>query len=135
VAGAWDELLDRYSELGYAVPLKTTRIHVAGTLQQQLPADAPQSLRGIATSTDEAVFSGLDIDGDHSERVWTEALAAIEVATGAVTGARRLLSRFRIRSAREWVGRLAGANAQSGDAAAAPRRRPIGRRSAAKRVG
>src|SRR6185312_10136231 len=100
-----------------------------GTLQQQLPADAPQSLRGIATSTDEAVFSGLDIDGDHSERVWTEALAAIEVASGAVTGARRLLSRFRIRSAREWVGRL------SGDAAAAPRRRPIGRRSAAKRVG
>jgi transglutaminase-like putative cysteine protease len=135
VAGAWDELLDRYSELGYAVPLKTTRIHVAGTLQQQLPADAPQSLRGIATSTDEAVFSGLDIDGDHSEGVWTVAVGALEVACGAVSGARRLLSRFRIRSAREWVGRLAGANAQSGDAAAAPRRRPIGRRSAAKRVG
>lgn len=132
VAGAWDELLDRYSELGYTVPVKTTRIHVASELQQQLPDDAPQSLRTIAVSTDEAVFSGRDIDGQHSERVWTEALAAIEVASAAVSGARRLLSRFRIRSAREWAARVSGYRRPAAQSPAAPSGRRAARAASAR---
>jgi transglutaminase-like putative cysteine protease len=128
VAGAWDELLDRYSELGYAVPAKATRLRVARSLHEQLPAEIPVTLRDIALATDEAVFCGQEIGEQQSERVWTEALAAIEVASGAVTGFRRLLSRFRIRSAREWVARVS----RTDSAATSPARAaPMGRRVAA----
>ncbi|MEO7121641.1 MAG: transglutaminase-like domain-containing protein, partial [Lacisediminihabitans sp.] len=106
-AGAWDEMLDGYSELGFAVPGKSTRLHIADELQGQLPENASIHLRTIALSADDAVFSGLQIDEQHSDAVWTEALAAIELAREAVSGARRLLSRFRIRSARDWATRLA----------------------------
>ena len=130
-AGAWDEMLDRYSELGYAVPGKTTRVHVADELQDQLPDDAPIQLRTIAVSTDEAVFSGLQIDEQHSEAVWTEALAAVELAHEAVSGVRRLLSRFRIRSARDWAARVSRADGSG----SAPVTAPAGRRAARPRPG
>jgi transglutaminase-like putative cysteine protease len=106
-AGAWDEMLDRYSELGFAVPGKTTRVHIADELQGQLPDDASIRLRTIAVSTDDAVFSGLQIDEQRSDAVWTEALAAVELAREAVSGTRRLLSWFRVRSARDWATRMA----------------------------
>src|SRR5690606_16201851 len=57
VAGAWEELTDRYSELGFAVPSKLTRIHVAERLERQVPTDETK-LRSLAVATDEAVFSG-----------------------------------------------------------------------------
>ena len=63
-------------------------------------------LRSLAATTDEAVFSGQQIDSEHSERVWTEALAAVEVATAAVTGLRRILSRYRVRKARDWATKI-----------------------------
>ncbi|CAN5368641.1 transglutaminase-like domain-containing protein [soil metagenome] len=105
VAGAWEELADRYSELGFDVPPKTTRVLVAERLETQL-ADPPR-LRPLAAQADEAVFSGQEVDAARSDAVWTEALAAVEAARGAVTGWRRILSRYRIRSARDWVSRLA----------------------------
>jgi transglutaminase-like putative cysteine protease len=107
VAGAWEELTDRYSELGFAVPSKATRGRVAEKLEAQLSTDMPPRLRVLAADADEAVFSGEDIDEARSETVWTEALAAVEVATATVTGGRRLLSRFRVRSVRDLVARLA----------------------------
>lgn len=101
VAGAWDELLDQYSELGYDVPAKLTRASIAERLDAQLPQAV--GLAGLATATDEAVFSGRDIDDAQSEHAWTEALAAVEVTRAAVTRVRRILSRYRVRSARDWV--------------------------------
>ncbi|MDF1479350.1 transglutaminase-like domain-containing protein [Leifsonia sp. H3M29-4] len=106
VAGAWQELTDQYSELGFEVPPKLTRVMVASRLEEQLGVDAPR-LRPLAAATDEAVFSGDDVDDARSDTVWTESMAAVEVARGAVTASRRLLSRFRIRSARDWVARAA----------------------------
>ena len=96
VAGAWAELLDQYSELGYDVPRRSTRLMIADRLQAQLE-EQPVQLRSLAAVADEAVFDGQDVDEERSEKVWTEALAAVAVARGAVTRGRRILSRYRIR--------------------------------------
>ncbi len=104
VAGAWEELSDQYSELGFDVPPKVTRLRVAERLESQLAE--PVRLRTLAAETDEAVFSGREVDAERSDAVWTEALAAVEMARGAVSTSRRLLSRYRVRSARDWVARL-----------------------------
>ncbi len=104
VAGAWAELTDRYSELGYAVPSRMTRGLVAERLERQVPEGV--RLRSLAASTDEAVFSGQPVDEQTTEVVWTEAMAAVEGARATLSGGRRLLSRFRIRSARDWVARM-----------------------------
>jgi hypothetical protein len=106
VAGAWQELTDRYSELGFEVPSKLTRVLVAGRLEEQLGAETP-ALRPLAAETDEAVFSGQSVNEDRTEKVWTEAMGAVELATQAVSRGRRLLSRYRMRSARDWVARVA----------------------------
>lgn len=100
VAGAWEELVDQYGELGYVVPKRVTRTVAATSLEEQVVSELPVRLRPIATATDEAVFSGQDVDPARSEQVWTEALAAVAAARGAVTRARRILSRYRIRRSR-----------------------------------
>jgi len=97
-AGAWDELLDRYAELGYAVPGRVTRPMVAASLQQQVAE--PTRLGWVADSTDAAVFSGADVAPERTDGIWDEAIAAVEVARGAVTRGRRLLSRYRLRRSR-----------------------------------
>lgn len=100
VAGAWEELLDRYSELGFTVPQRVTRKMTAEKLEAQVETEQPLGLRTLASEADEAVFSGQDVDDDRTDKVWTEALAAVEVAQATVSGVRRLVSRFRIRLAR-----------------------------------
>ena len=114
VAGAWEELTDRYSELGFDVPPKLTRVWVATRLEEQLQGEQQPRLRSLAVETDEAVFSGREVDASRSEQVWTEALAAVEVAKSAVTGGRRLLSRYRVRSVRDVVARLSGSTSRQG---------------------
>lgn len=113
VAGAWDELVDRYSELGAEIPRSTTRMHVAAGLAA-LPADPasaahdrddsraaePASLRTLALRTDEAVFSGREVDRAEADAVWAEALAAVTAAHERATRASRLKSRFRLASVR-----------------------------------
>src|SRR5690554_3197431 len=106
VAGAWEELVDQYSELGYDVPGKLTRTRVAERLEAQLVADTPVRLRTIAALTDEAVFSGREVSEEHSTTAWTEALAAVKAAQAGLTRARRILACYRLRSARDWAARL-----------------------------
>ncbi len=100
VAGAWDELVDRHAELGFAVPDRVTRTMLADRIDAQRPAESTLRISSLATRTDEAVFSGREVDPELSDRTWTEAMAAADAATLAVSRARRLLSRYRIRSRR-----------------------------------
>jgi len=100
VAGAWQEMLDQYAELGFDVPKRSTRLMIAEKLEAQL-ADQPVRLRSLAAAADEAVFDGHDVDPERSEKVWNEALAATAVAREAVTRARRILSLYRIRRQRK----------------------------------
>jgi len=100
-AGAWDELVDQFSELGYEIPQNTTRKGVAQGLQVQT-GEAGASLPRIARSADEAVFSGVDVTPEQSVTVWNEAMAAVEAARLAVSNVQRLLSRYRVSTARAW---------------------------------
>lgn len=102
VAGAWEELADRFSELGFAVPVATTRRHVA----DGLAAQAPVALRELATRTDEAVFSGREVSSTDAEEVWTEAFAAVHLGRQAVGRRRRFASRYRLGAARVWFAGL-----------------------------
>ena len=104
-AGAWDELVDRFSELGYEIPENLTRKGTASGLETQL-APATAGLVGLATRTDEAVFSGAEVAKESTEVVWTEALAAVAVAEGALTRGRRFVAKYRISSVRAWAAKL-----------------------------
>lgn len=127
VAGAWQELVDQYSELGYDVPARSTRMMIAEHLETQLLARKPEgaelaqqsapvepalpaapvvSLRSLAVETDEAVFSGNEISPERSDSVWAQAAAAIETGRSGLSRLRRLLSRYRIRLARDRASRV-----------------------------
>jgi len=100
VAGAWQELTDQYSELGYKVPTRTTRLRIADALESQIETAEPGSLRTLASATDRAVFSGTEVDAEESERVWTEASAAVAIARRALSRGKRFIARYRIRTKR-----------------------------------
>lgn len=125
-AGAWEELVDRYSELGYEVPPKLTRTMVATKLETQFPATDQQAaprLRVLATDTDELVFSGREPGPAESDAVWSSALDAVDTARATASTRTRLLSRYRVRSARDLAARLTTtASATTASATAAPRR-------------
>ncbi|MBH0129515.1 transglutaminase domain-containing protein [Salinibacterium sp. NK8237] len=129
VAGAWEELVDQYSELGYDVPQKATRVMVAESLENQIGgehrafvehANSPTegaadttaepsqvtTLRPIAVLTDDAVFSGQEISAERSDEAWSTTTAAIEAGRAGLTKRRRIVSRYRIRSARDWASRI-----------------------------
>ncbi|AYF98516.1 transglutaminase domain-containing protein [Protaetiibacter intestinalis] len=108
-AGAWEELADRYSELGYQVPPKLTRPLLASRLEAQFPASeqqAPPRLRVLASETDELVFSGREGAAEEGTALWDDALGAVGAARAAAPARVRLLSRYRIRSARDLAARL-----------------------------
>lgn len=114
VAGSWDELTDGYSELGFEVPRGTTRLHVAAALESQLAGQdqvgqdlagrepASAGLTPLAGRVDRAVFNGREIDDDLVQQSWAEALDSLGIAETSAGRLRRLVSRFRIRSRRDW---------------------------------
>ena len=103
-AGAWDELLDGYAELGLTVPERTTRIQVATALEQQSVAQSlpvpDNGLRELAQHVDAAVFDGSVVTDDRVDRAWSAADDALAGATEAVGPLRARLSAFRYRRAR-----------------------------------
>jgi transglutaminase-like putative cysteine protease len=132
VAGAWEELTDGYAELGFQVPRASTRRQVASRLESQLAeqrlgqASAVRTDTGpmrvvsedqarsgqsassgirlipIAAAVDRAVWGGAEIDDAAVEGSWKAAEESIAVAEKAAGRVRRLISRFRIRSKRDW---------------------------------
>jgi transglutaminase-like putative cysteine protease len=112
-AGAWDELLDQFSELGYAIPARTTRIHTASGLERQI-SDEPSALGAVALLTDDAVFSGRAIEQEAADRVWADALAAVDDVRSRASRTRRILARYRLSAVRAWAARVVSvASAQS----------------------
>ncbi len=105
-AGAWAELLDRYTELGYPVPARLTRTLTARELEQRVPGVENGALVSLAHRTDDAVFSGGEVSPEAAEKVWTEAEGAAAAATAAQTRVKRLLRLYRLRSLMERYGAL-----------------------------
>jgi hypothetical protein len=108
VAGAWDELLDRVGELGIATPVATTRRRTAETLDPHLPRrDDGFSVATLARRTDDAVFSGRELDDAEVDAVWAEVISTVDAARAALPRWRRALARYRLAAATGWARRVA----------------------------
>ncbi|MGR0318069.1 transglutaminase family protein [Agromyces sp. ZXT2-3] len=108
VAGAWEELVDRYAELGFEPPERASRLQTARALERQLDEQglgevriagrAPLSM--IAATVDRDVFGGDEVATASVERRWTEADAAAAAVATAAGRMRRLVARYRLRRRR-----------------------------------
>jgi len=128
VAGAWDELLDRVGELGIATPaVSTTRRRAAESVDQQLVARADGfSVATLARRTDDAVFSGRELDDAEVDAVWAEVIATVDATRANLSRWKRAVARYRLAAATGWARRVAALAA-----AQAPLRRvsaPLGKR-------
>ncbi|WP_173924316.1 transglutaminase domain-containing protein [Agromyces sp. Marseille-P2726] len=122
-AGAWDELVDRYAELGFEPPARGTRRQAARALEQQqfeqglvvtgvaTPASStstessatpvqPVRLTTLAATIDRDVFGGADVSAEVVEDRWKTADAATAAVAAAAGRVRRFVSRYRVRSRR-----------------------------------
>ncbi len=119
-AGAWEELVDRYAELGFEPPAQGTRLQSARALERQLaeqglagptaaapssprptPASgAPVRLSTLAATIDRDVFAGGEVSDAVVEDRWTTADAATDAVSRSAGRVRRLVSRYRVRARR-----------------------------------
>ena len=130
-AGAWDELVDGFGELGYAVPKVATRRQTAASLEMQsaeqgIPLEAG-ALSGLAADADAAVFDGSDVSEERSTQLWhgvEQTLASVYASAGWL---RRRLASFRFFRRRTSSSRSGGAGARlPGSRAAAQDASPSG---------
>ncbi|HEU4756121.1 MAG TPA: transglutaminase-like domain-containing protein, partial [Agromyces sp.] len=105
-AGAWEELVDRYAELGFEPPERASRLQTARALERQLDeqglgavrtGDGGIRLAALAATVDRDVFGADDVVAASVERRWSEADAAAAAVAAAAGRLRRLVSRYRLR--------------------------------------
>ena len=108
MAGAWEELVDRYTELGYTVPRTTTRLATATSIEQQVEHE-PGRIRTLAWRADEAVFSGRAVAAEDVDQVWTEAMAVSAAALAGLGWWRRVRARYRLSTLSALASRLTAA--------------------------
>ena len=103
-AGAWEELSDRYVELGLAVPPRSTRLQTARALEEQSASQGltvpPSGLATLARHVDAAVFDGTEVGEERVERAWSTADEAVAAARSAAGPLRSRLAAFQYRRAR-----------------------------------
>ncbi|MEO6117160.1 MAG: transglutaminaseTgpA domain-containing protein [Pseudolysinimonas sp.] len=119
-AGAWDELLDQVGELGIANPPPGTRRRTAEALDPRLVVASGAgsgagagSVGSLALRTDDAVFSGRELDDGEVDALWAEVTATIDTARGALPWGRRVLARYRLAAATAWARRVTAVAAAS----------------------
>ena len=121
-AGAWEELVDRYAELGFEPPVQGTRLQAARVLERQVdeqglagalaPAPVPAPRRAdasaptfaaepvrlatLAATIDRDVFGGRDVTDAVVDDRWTAADASTDAVARAAGRLRRLVSRYRL---------------------------------------
>jgi hypothetical protein len=100
VRGAWDELVDRYSELGLAVPVRATRLRTARELAGQVGV---VGLVPAAERVDAAVFGDAPVGDTMVAVAWNETDDLVRAAYDGVPPRARLLSRYRLSSVRAWL--------------------------------
>jgi len=119
VAGAWDELLDRVGELGIATPaVSTTRRRAAESVGPHLAAGTDGlSVATLARRTDDAVFSGRELDDAEVDAVWAEVIATVDATRATLPRWKRARASYRLASATGWARRVTAlAAAQRGGA-------------------
>lgn len=122
-AGAWEELVDRYAELGFEPPAQGTRLQAARTLERQVDeqglaaatATASSGTAGasrtasdaatgaarvplstLAATIDRDVFGGREVSDAVVDDRWRAADASTEAIARASGRVRRLISRYRV---------------------------------------
>lgn len=116
-AGAWEELVDRYAELGFEPPAQGSRLQAARALERQVDeqgltaavapvapggaagvasAPAPVRLSTLAATIDRDVFGGADVSDAVVDDRWTAADASTHAVARAAGRLRRLISRYRV---------------------------------------
>ncbi|WP_166984467.1 transglutaminaseTgpA domain-containing protein [Paramicrobacterium fandaimingii] len=100
-SGAWDEFLDRHSELGYEVPVRTRAgVIDALSVQRGTDAAATATLDRMAFDADAAVFADGEAADETIDRLWTQTDEQARLSARAVSWWRRQVSRFRVSRAR-----------------------------------
>lgn len=108
-AGAWEELVDRYAELGFEPPERASRLQTARALERQLDeqglgalrtGDGGSRLATLAATVDRDVFGADDVAPAAVERRWSEADAAAAAVAAAAGRLRRFVARYRMRRRR-----------------------------------
>ena len=99
VRGAWDELVDRYSELGLAPPANATRRCAARMLASQV---AVTGLEPAAERVDAAVFGDTVVTDTVVANAWHATDELVRSARELLSPRTVLLSRYRLSSARSW---------------------------------
>jgi len=94
VRGAWDELVDRYGELGLRVPVRATRRRTARVLAGQI---AVTGLEPAADRADAAVFGDASVAASTVATAWHDTDSLVRAARDSVPVRTRLLSRYRLR--------------------------------------
>lgn len=102
VRGAWDELVDRYAELGFAVPARATRRRTALALAGQLPPEAAAGIAPAADRADSAVFGDAAVTDDVVAAAWDDTATLERAARAGLPWHARLLARYRLSAARSW---------------------------------
>ncbi|GAA1832934.1 transglutaminase-like domain-containing protein [Agromyces salentinus] len=103
-AAAWDELVDRYAELGFEPPARSSRLQTARALERQAAdqgvatatEDGSLHLTGLAASVDRDVFDGEPVASETVVTRWNEADAAAAAVAAAVGRTRRFIARYRM---------------------------------------
>ncbi|WP_022899802.1 transglutaminase-like domain-containing protein [Humibacter albus] len=102
-AGAWDELVDSFGELGYRVPVVATRRVTASSLEaqsaQQGIALAPEALGELASAADAAVFDGSIVSDDRSSTLWQHIDETVATVAASAGWLRRRIASYRFRRA------------------------------------
>ncbi|GMA94040.1 hypothetical protein GCM10025881_08640 [Pseudolysinimonas kribbensis] len=132
--GAWDELVDRLSELGYPQPaLRATRLMAADELA---PATTP-TVTALAERTDDAVFAGAAVSDEQVAALWSEVDEVLDAAGTAAGRRRRLVSRYRVAAARRWGTRVVATATQALPPGVTEQAADVGRQAAAtgRRIG
>jgi hypothetical protein len=98
-AGAWDELVDGFVELGYSVPPAATRRQTAKalhaqSLQQGIPLD-DDVLSQLAAQTDEAVFDGTSVSQERGDGLWRRVEQTLRSVSSSAGWLRRRVASYR----------------------------------------
>jgi hypothetical protein len=98
-AGAWDELVDGFGELGYSLPKVATRRVTAATLEAQSVEQGIQMQAGtlteLAADTDAAVFDGTDVTEERSSQLWHRVEQSLESVSNSAGWLRRRIAAYR----------------------------------------
>lgn len=114
-AGAWDELVDGFGELGYRVPTVATRLQTAASLEAQsaeqgIPLEAG-ALSALAADADAAVFDGTEVSEERGSQLWLAVEQTLASVYGSAGWLRRRLASYRFARRRSPSARPGGAKA------------------------